>query len=58
MIMLALLLGSVSGNLYLGWITWDTRGRYRRLLRRASGQPRETPEYLGLSEATEESDEG
>ncbi|NLY00887.1 MAG: hypothetical protein GXY83_32755 [Rhodopirellula sp.] len=56
MIMLALLLGSVSGNLYLGWITWDTRGRYRRLLRRVSGQPRETPAYSGLSESAEEID--
>lgn len=31
------LLASVSGNLYLGWITWETRSRYRRLLRKSSG---------------------
>ena len=28
------LLGSLGGNLYLGWITWETRARYRALLRR------------------------
>jgi hypothetical protein len=28
------LLGSMGGNLYLGWITWETRARYRALLRR------------------------
>lgn len=24
---------SIGGNLYLGWITWDTRHRYQRLVR-------------------------
>jgi len=28
------LLGSFGGNIYLGWITWETRARYRTLLRR------------------------
>jgi len=28
------LLGSLGGNVYLGWITWETRARYRALLRR------------------------
>jgi hypothetical protein len=28
------LFGSLGGNLYLGWITWETRKRYRALLRR------------------------
>ncbi len=30
------LLGSFGGNLYLGWITWETRNRYRTLLHRRS----------------------
>ncbi len=34
-LMLALL-GSFGGNLYLGWITWETRNRYRTLLHRRS----------------------
>jgi hypothetical protein len=40
MAVLAGLLGSVSGNLYLGWITWETRSRYRRLLRHSDTGPR------------------
>ena len=28
------LLGSLGGNLYMGWITWDTRARYHALVRR------------------------
>ncbi len=28
------LLGSLGGNVYLGWITWETRTRYRALVRR------------------------
>ncbi len=43
MLVLAGLLGSVSGNLYLGWITWETRSRYRRLLRQSSGGERPVP---------------
>ena len=27
------LFGSLGGNFYLGWVTWDIRGRYRRLVR-------------------------
>ncbi len=53
-IVLALLLGSISGNLYLGWITWDTRGRYRRLLRRAGEQPQSRPEVWDSREVEEE----
>jgi len=34
-LMLALL-GSFGGNVYLGWITWETRSRYRTLLHRRS----------------------
>ena len=34
-LMLALL-GSFGGNLYLGWVTWETRNRYRTLLHRRS----------------------
>jgi hypothetical protein len=26
------LCGSLAGNVYLGWITWDTRSRYRAML--------------------------
>jgi hypothetical protein len=28
------LLGSLGGNVYMGWITWDTRVRYHALVRR------------------------
>lgn len=28
------LFASLGGNVYLGWITWDTRGRYREFLGR------------------------
>ena len=28
------LLGSLGGNVYMGWITWETRGRYHALVRR------------------------
>ena len=31
---LVALCGSMAGNVYLGWITWETRKRYRNLLRR------------------------
>lgn len=31
------LLASVGGNLYLGWMIWEIRGRYRQLLHRAHG---------------------
>ncbi len=51
---LALLLGSVSGNFYLSWITWDARSRYRRLLHRVNDEQRELPEYLDLPEMPEQ----
>lgn len=50
---LALLLGSVSGNFYLCWITWDTRSRYRRLLHRLKDERRELPDYLDLPQMPE-----
>jgi hypothetical protein len=28
------LFGSLSGNVYLGWLFWETRQRYRSVLRR------------------------
>jgi len=31
------LFASLSGNVYLGWITWGTRKRYRALVRRSRG---------------------
>lgn len=31
------LLSSVGGNLYLGWLIWEMRGRFRRLLHRSNG---------------------
>jgi hypothetical protein len=50
---LALLLGSLSGNFYLCWITWDARSRYRRLLHRLKDERRDLPEYLDLPEMPE-----
>lgn len=50
---LALFLGSVSGNFYLCWITWDTRSRYRRLLHRLKDERKELPEYLDLPQMPE-----
>jgi hypothetical protein len=36
-----LLAGSLGGNVYLGWIAWEARRRYRAILRR--GDPTEPP---------------
>jgi hypothetical protein len=33
-IVMVVLLGSLGGNLYMGWITWETRARYHALVRR------------------------
>jgi hypothetical protein len=36
LLFLLFLFASLGANLYLGWITWDVRERYRRLLGRAA----------------------
>jgi hypothetical protein len=33
-VVMVALLGSLGGNLYMGWITWETRARYHALVRR------------------------
>ncbi len=38
-IALLTLFGSLAGNVYLGWITWDTRGRFRALQRQVDDEP-------------------
>ena len=41
---LATLFGSLGGNVYLGWITWDTRSRYRVLLTKFLAGGQNTPD--------------
>jgi len=33
-VVVLVLLGSLGGNVYMGWITWETRARYHALVRR------------------------
>ncbi len=46
----AVLFGSLGGNLYLGWLMWETRRRYRSLLHRQQKGPRKAEEPEGFPE--------
>jgi hypothetical protein len=56
MAVVIVLCGSLGGNLYMGWITWETRARYHALVRRRKKKglrPREK-DYDSGAEADEE----
>jgi hypothetical protein len=46
---LCALFASLGGNLYLGWITWDIRNRFREIVGRRAGVDPEQPTPLRAS---------
>ena len=55
-VVMVALLGSLGGNLYMGWITWETRARYHALVRRRKKEEHPLRERTHDSDAEAENE--